>query len=111
MVYRVKVDLWLRDNLRRGDVVDLPEDEGRRLVEAGILEDPEGVSAPLETSPGPEVPENNSEAAGDPEEATEEALPRPNKSANVSEWVAYAESLGHKVKGLSKAELIALTTS
>ena len=29
MELRVKVDLWLRDNRRRGDVVDLPEDQAQ----------------------------------------------------------------------------------
>lgn len=104
MELRVKVDLWLRDNRRRGDVVDLPEDQAQPLIDAGILERPEDVSERLETRSGASAPAPSSEASGNPKET----LPRPSRSASTEDWAAYAGSLGFKTKGLKRAQLIAL---
>lgn len=104
MELRVKVDLWLRGNHRRGDVVDLPIDQAQPLIDAGILERPEDVSERLETRPGVSAPNPSSEALRDPKEA----LSRPSRSASTEDWAAYAGSLGFKTKGLKRAQLIAL---
>lgn len=104
MELQVKVDLWLRGNRRRGEVVDLPEDQALPLIDAGILERREDVPGGLEDRPGASTPAPSSEALGDPKEA----LPRPSRSASTEDWAAYAGSLGFKTKGLKRAQLIAL---
>lgn len=87
-----------------GDRAELPKEDFDGLARRGIV-----------TAPGSGTA---SAAAKDPAKASDKSTkketktttPRPAKAAGVDKWRTYAESLGHNVKGLDKAEIIALVS-
>ena len=87
-----------------GDRADLSKDDFDGLADRGIVTAPGSTAstAAKETAPA---------AADKPaKNETKTTAPRPAKAAGVDKWRAYAESLGHDVKGLDKAEIIALVS-
>lgn len=69
----------------------LPEDQPDSLSEGATSNQADLDATPAE------------KAAGDSDAATDEA---PNKSANKSEWVDYAEAQGIDTDGMTKDEII-----
>lgn len=83
-----------------GEKVDLSKADFDRLVERGIVVDPVATPAPVATE--------TTTATEPTPEPDEVELDRPAKAAGVDKWRSYAEAKGYDVKGLDKAEIIAL---
>lgn len=87
-----------------GDRADLSEEDFDGLAGRGI------VTAPGSTTSAAAPEPAKAEADKPAKNETKSEVPRPAKAAGIDKWRAYAESLGHEVKGLGKSEIIALVS-
>lgn len=92
---------------RQGDLLDLGDVEGARLLALGIVADEADEPMPP-PAPEVEVDEQDPEVEADEPMPVEESSGRPRNSAPIEEWRRYAEAQGIDSKGLSKAELRAV---
>lgn len=92
----------------RGYSADVAEDVASELAEYGLIDqgtEVEPVDEPVEDDPI----EDDEPADDEPEETPKPAkgkLSRPKQVASVAVWREYAESLGLKVTGMTKPEII-----
>lgn len=79
-----------------GAVVDVDEDEARRLIDGGSAVDadaPAPVTKQAKPEPAPAEPEQADDAP-----RAKEFPKKPNRAASKAEWVAYAEKIGAPTK-------------
>lgn len=96
-----------------GDTITVDEPTAEWLRRTGATATDSSIETAPATAPEP-VPEPELDTPDDPDpapapEAPTEAPERPRKAAPVATWRAYAEAHGIDPKGLTKAEIIAVT--
>ncbi|MCK7676372.1 hypothetical protein [Corynebacterium pygosceleis] len=91
----------------RGERFEVDAVTGAWLVGCGAAVDPSAVPEP-EPAPEPEPVVVEETPAPEPDTAPA-GRERPKKTAPISEWRTYAESLGVKTSGMSKQEIQAAT--
>ena len=96
-----------------GDTITVDEATAEWLRRTGATASDSSIETAPATAPEP-VPEPELDTPDDPDPAPAPEAPaktpeRPRKTAPVATWRAYAEGLGIDPKGLTKAEIIAVT--
>lgn len=96
-----------------GDTVDVDEATAEWLRRTGATASDSSLETAPATAPEP-VPEPELDTPDDPDPAPAPAAhaktsKRPARTAPVATWRAYAEAHGIDPKGLTKAEIIAVT--